>query len=411
MVRKDLRRRLRRPLGYLLMLSFPPIFAGMLALAFGTGEVRLPRVHLLVEDRDEGFLGDLLMSGMTSPEFAEHFEVESVGPEGMARMEAGEASALLILPETFTDDLLDGRHTTLRLVRNPAERILPEAAEQGAAILADGLSAASRVLRGPLDDLGALVEDDRAPTEAEVAAISVAIHRVMSRSGTFLFPPAITLEAATAPGDEGPRAGTTVGSIFLLVLPGVSVYALFVLGDTQMRDLLNEAQARTLHRQLSGPAGASTLILAKALYTGIVSVGGLVVLAAVGALAGARDVDAAGFAALSLALVAAVTGFAAVVYGLARSQRSGGTIAGIVYLVMGFASGSFVQLESLPPAARRIAPFTPFYWATQGYQALLRDGAGLADLLPHLGILLGSGAALLVLGAALMRRRLAGGIA
>lgn len=57
MVWKDLRRRARAPLATVLLLLFPLIFAGLIALTFGGGGV--PRVRLLIEDRDGGLLGRL----------------------------------------------------------------------------------------------------------------------------------------------------------------------------------------------------------------------------------------------------------------------------------------------------------------------------------------------------------------
>ena len=51
-------------------------------------------------------------------------------------------------------------------------------------------------------------------------------------------------------------AGAGTFSIFLIVLPGVSVWALFMLGDMAMRDILTESTPGTLRRQLSGPLPA-----------------------------------------------------------------------------------------------------------------------------------------------------------
>ena len=39
--------------------------------------------------------------------------------------------------------------------------------------------------------------------------------------------------------------------MFLMVLPGISVFGLFVVGDLAMRDLLDETTAGTLRRQLA----------------------------------------------------------------------------------------------------------------------------------------------------------------
>ncbi|MGD8374920.1 MAG: ABC transporter permease [Acidobacteriota bacterium] len=416
-VRKDLLRRVRQPLGYLLLLAFPVLFAGMLALTFGGGGGGgVPRIRLLVEDDDRTALSGLLTSALGSSQLATYFEVEALGEEedGGARMERGEASALLHIPEGFGEAILEGEPTYLELIRNPAERILPEAAEQSAAVLAELLSAASRLLRGPLDRVRGLAEaGGEHPADADVAAIAVEVNRILRRSDTFLLPPAITLESGPlpyeepSPEDEEAEAGpeSTTGLIFLMVFPGVAVYALFVLGDQAMRDLLVEAEAGTLRRQLAGPMGPGTLLLAKALYTAVLSLLSLLILAGIAAIAADGPVRPVAFVLLSLSLVLAITGLAATIYGLAPSQRRGATISSLLYLAMAFGSGSFVQLDSLPAAMRRAAPFTPLYWANQGYRDLLVSGAGVADLLPHIGILAGSGAVLLGLGAALLRRQ------
>jgi ABC-2 type transport system permease protein len=415
MVKKDLLRKLRQPLGVILLLIFPLIFSAMLALAFGSGsDSGMPRITLLVENRDDGLVSGFLVSSLGSEQLAEYLDVEIVGEEGAARMEDGEASALLRIPDGFSRNLLEGRETTLELVRNPAQSILPEITEQGVVILADGLSAASRVLRGPLDQLVPMLSDDAGPIDTEIAAIAVAVNQAINRADTFLFPPAITLSSSTLAdpeSEDSSASSSTIMMIFLMILPGISVFALFSLGDIAMRDLLVELEARTLQRQLAGPVGTGTVILAKAAFTAVLSLISLVILASVGWFATSEPVDLLGFTALGLALIFAITGASAAIYGTATSQTAGSTIGSIAYLLMGFSSGSFIPLNNLPASFRQIAPFTPFYWATQGFQDLLRDGAGLFDLLPNIAILAGTGLVLMALGSALLRRTVTRGAA
>ncbi len=65
MVRKDLLRRRRAPLGYVVALLFPLVFSLLMALSFGRGSVA-PRVHLLVENRDDGMMGGFLAAAFFS---------------------------------------------------------------------------------------------------------------------------------------------------------------------------------------------------------------------------------------------------------------------------------------------------------------------------------------------------------
>ncbi len=413
MVVKDLRRTRRRPLGMLIMLMFPVLFAGMLALTFGAGnEPRMPRVKLLVEDRDQSLLSAALVNAVRSEQMAEFFEVEEATAEvdPRARMERGEASALLVIPEKFGDDLLYGRPATLELVKNPAEQILPEVAEQLARSLTEVLDAGSRALRGPMEDIAELIEDGAdAPADAAISTVAVAINRIMTGSAKYVMPPAITLKAVTLdePDDQPSQRG--VPSVFLIVLPGIAVFALFMIGDQAMRDLLEEAQTGTLRRQLSGPLDARRVVLGKALFTAVMSLLSLAVLTAVGAVVSPRPVDLPGFVSLGLALVLLVTGTAALVYGLARTERQGATIASMVYLFLGFVGGGFIQTRILPPVLRSIAPYTPFYWATEGFRKVVNLGAGLAEVLPYVGLLLALGALGLVLGGRMLERKVLAG--
>ena len=64
----------------------------------------------------------------------------------------------------------------------------------------------------------------------------------------------------------------------------------------------------------------------------------------------------------------------------------------------------FIRVEGLPPAVRGIAPFTPLYWGTQGYRALLEKGAGVSGIATHTAVLSTMGIVLLAIGMLALRR-------
>ena len=412
MVRKDLLRQLRAPLAMLGVLGFPLVFSGLIALTFGTGRADLPRVQLLIEDRDGNWVTGLLKSAFKSEQVARYVDVREVGEEGRELMERGEASALLRIPDGFAAAVLEGRPTTLELVRNPAQGILPEIAEQGLTIFAELLSSASQTLRDPLDRLSPYLQSGApAPTAPDVAEIASSVHQAFSRSERLILPPIITLEASRESDDTEDRSDAPISSVFLFVFPGVAVWALFMVGDMAMRDILTESRQGTLTRQLAAPLRPSRIILGKAVSTAILSLLSLLLLSVIGWAVTGGEVDLAGFALLSMAIVTMVVGYAAVVYGAARNERQGSTLSSILLLVFAFIGGSFVQVDSLPQAVQRFSPFTPFYWGTTGFNSLLRDGGGPADVLLNVGVLAGGGALLLLAGSALLGRKVRKGAA
>jgi len=410
MVRKDLLRHARSPLGPALVLAFPLIFAGLIALTFG-GSSGTPKVRLLVENRDDGLASQLALAALRDARMTAYFDVEEVGVDlGLARIERDEASALLRIPNGFTDAILAREPVTLELVRNPSERILPEIAEQVMAVGVEVLDAGARVLGPGLDGLRGAIEGDGWPTPGTVAAIATAVQSSAQAASTLVFPPVIALEVVAAAGNEPEEQGSTFSIVFLTMLPGVAVWALFMVGDTGMRDILTEATAGTLRRQLAAPLGVREIVAGKALAMAALALISLTILAGIGAFAARRPVDAGAFLALSAALVLAVTGFSAVVYGLARTERQGSTLASIVLLVFAFLGGAFVPLDSLPASLRIVSRLTPIAWGTMGYQSLLEDGAGLSGVLPSVLVLAGFGASFLVVGMWLLGRKAARGV-
>ncbi|MEM9290964.1 MAG: ABC transporter permease [Acidobacteriota bacterium] len=439
LVRKDLRRQIVAPLAPAIFLLFPLAFAALLALTFGGGDEspQLPKVKLLLEDRDQELVGDLLRSALASRQVAEYFDLREV-EEGTGRelMDQGEASALLILPEGLTDALLDGEPTVLEVVRNPSESILPEAAVQSTEVLAAGLDSAARLLAEPLTTIRPLLDDDSEfPEDATIATLAVEVNRLLRRSEKFLMPPVLELESSSgatdqegldelaqqllateeeiaqeaAPAEEEEEYRSLSNTIFLLILPGVAVFSLFSLGDRMMRDLPREAQLGTLTRQLASPLNPGLLIAGKMAVAAIFLFAVEIILALVAVLLGGARADILGFLILCIALNLAVCGTAAGLYAFARDEAQGSTMASALFLILGFSSGSFLPLDEMPALVKAIAPFTPFYWATEGFKELLFQQASIAQLGTHLAILCTFGLVLTVVASITLKRRILGG--
>jgi ABC-2 type transport system permease protein len=197
----------------------------------------------------------------------------------------------------------------------------------------------------------------------------------------------------------------SLGGLFLLVLPGISVLALFMLGELTMRDVYAEQHLGTLRRQLAGPFGAGTVVAGKTLFTAGMSAIGLLILAVVGWIGGGGGVSLPGFVMVSAGLVLAISGFTALVFGLARTERQASTFASVAILMMGALGGAFVPLAGMPAVLRRMAPASLLYWGADGYTDLLL-GADWLGVAANAGVLAAFGAVTLWAGSLLLHRRL-----
>ena len=334
LVRKDLRRRMRSPLAPLLVLAFPLVFAGLLAATFGSdNEPRQPRIDLYVEDLDDSVVSRALLSVLQSEQASANLSVSRIAAGADNPIEDGRGTALLRIPEAFGQDLLAGRPVRLELIKNPAQGILSAAAEQGSHVLAELLSAASFALREPLDQLGEwTTKDDAEPSEAQVLGLTASIYAAVESAEVFVLPPALTLETGTNSADDDEDSVSGFGSVFLFILPGISVWALFLVGDIGMRELMTEGNTGTLRRQLSSPLSPHRLLVAKAVYTGVLALGSLVLLSVIGAVFVSAPIDLLGYGVLSAALVLAIVGFAAAIYSISATERQGATLSSILIL-------------------------------------------------------------------------------
>ncbi len=142
----DIRRHLKAPLVIIIFIAIP------------AAHDRPDRHHLRSPDRRQPAaahsgaprrprqgpcLAKLLLGAFDADEMKTMFQVTVTDEaEGRKRMETGKASAMVIIPERFTLDLLEAKPVTLSVVKNPAEQFLPDVVEEFMNTMAVMLSAA-----------------------------------------------------------------------------------------------------------------------------------------------------------------------------------------------------------------------------------------------------------------------------
>ncbi len=99
---KDAKRRLADPAALLFWLGVPIVFGGLMTMATGGGG-KPPKAHLLLVDEEQSLTGALLGVAARRAEVVDLLEIERVtAAEGRRRIDAGDASAMLVLPNVST---------------------------------------------------------------------------------------------------------------------------------------------------------------------------------------------------------------------------------------------------------------------------------------------------------------------
>lgn len=371
---KDIRVRLRDPVALLVWIGVPLFFAGLMSVIFGGGGAPIHGTLLFV-DEDESFASEMLGRAFSSGRLGEMISVEEVGREaGRRRIDKGDGSALLIVPEGFAQALLRGEKTRVELSVNPAQRIVPGVIEQTLRILADGAFYIQQFFveetrlwaEGPPED--EFVFDDE-----RIAASSVRINNLFRNLSKYVDPPLIELETAMIEEEGGFGGGVNMGVLFF---PGAFFMSLLFMAQSMGAEIWREREQHTLRRVLATPVSVTMFLAGKTLgFTGLAAI-----VASMALLLGSWML-AVDYAALSLPL-AWITVFTAAFYlsvvyiqSFASSARVGGLLTGFALFPLLMTGGSFFPFEAMPPAMAAFGRLTPNGWALSLFREILAGEA------------------------------------
>lgn len=409
---KDLSRHAKDTIALALWLGIPLLIGSLITLAFGDMGKAPPRATLLIADQDQSLVSDLFVTVLGREELRV-IDAERVSlAEGRRRLDAGGASALLVIPKGFGQAVLEDAPSELALWTNPSQTILPGIAEQTLGVLVDLVFYAQRILgddvREVVDDLGGF---DGTPSNDAVSQISLAVNGVFRRAERYILPPALTVGEPPKASTAGPaKRGPQKVDLAVLFLPSIVLMALFFLATGISEDMWRERTMGTLRRSVSAPGGAGSLFAGKVLAGMLVAAAMSCVLLVIGTIYLGLS-----WGLLPLAVLwCGVTGGVLLVLMcwvqmLAPSQRTGQVLTNAVTFPLLMVGGSFFPLEMMPAGMAAVGKFTPNGWALHRLKYFLLGRTDAYDLLPALGAMLGVLVVLYMLAGLTLKRRFARG--
>lgn len=399
---KDIRRRLRDPLAIGLWLGIPLGIGLLMYLAFGgLAAGKIPKAQLLVADEDGKPVASLLKGVLSQGQLKQFLEVSEVSQEeGRARLSRDQASALLVIPAGFSDDYLAGKPVVLRLLRNPAQRILPGIAENVLQVLVEGGDTLQAVAGDLLHNLNDMFQAQGAPSAAATAALSSGIQARLTTVMPFLNPPVVSLK--TQQKGSSDRSFDFLGILF----PGLVLMSLLFTVGGLVQDFWREQNQGTLRRTCVSPAGLSRILLAKQAANFLFSFAILVtVLLAWRFLFGGEVRHWPAVLLLGAAACLLLLSLIGLVFVIPGTQRGSNILTDVVVMLMVFLGGSLFPPEMLPGGLVRMTLFTPNGWILRDLKALQSGSVDWSTFFTHVAVYLLLGAALFVLANAAIRRR------
>ena len=377
-IKNDIKRRLKAPMATVLFLVIPMAMTALIGMIFNPGsgnETKLPAIKLLLVDKDKGLASKFLIGAFDQKEIKDMFQMTLVDEaEGEKLMKKGKASAMLIIPEHFSDDLAEQKTSTLEVVKNPAEEFLPGVAEEFANTMAVGLSAIAQVFADELKII-------RSASKLDLEAISIAeltpflemarIKIIALKS--YLSPLLLQLKTSTTakPGKAVKPAGF---NIFAYIMPGMLIMFLLFIIEAFMREIQSERGDGKIRRMMFSPLTTRELIAARLFSGWLMGVLICSLAMAMGTLLFRIDW---GNPLLVFILVMVSCFWCAAFFGMLnaffKNKNQAGAFSSPIILVFAAFGGSMLPLEQIPPGMRWLSKFTVNNWFITGSQQIM-DG-------------------------------------
>jgi ABC-type multidrug transport system permease subunit len=192
------------------------------------------------------------------------------------------------------------------------------------------------------------------------------------------------------------------------IMAGMIVFFVFFIGANGAESIIREDEEGTLARMFTTPTSQAAILGGK--FLGVVvslSIQVALLLLASAVLFDIQWGQPATVALVSLGLIVASAGFGVMLMSFIKNSRQTGPVMGGVMTLTGMLGGLFTTgIPNLPAAFEKVTLTMPHGWALQGWKLAL-SGAGPAQALTPVLVMLGMGLLFLAIGVALFRKRFA----
>jgi ABC-2 type transport system permease protein len=409
LIKKDFKRKWKNPVVIIGFLFIPVIFTIIFGIVFGSsGEPSLPQVPVLAVDKDQGFLSQFFLTALNQGELKKLVSLKVVEEEeGHRLLDKGKASALLIIPEDFTKDVLNSQSVELLLLKNPAEQFLPQIAEEIIDTASLLVSALLTVFSDEVSLIREIIKKGKF-TDGDVSSLSIKIKDRIEGVSRFVLPPVISLKQVTLSRGEEKKASSL--SVQEYILPAMAVMFLLFICNVVFEDILREKETGTLRRMSVSPLKLSEFIWSKTIISALIGIICTLVLIVLGiVLFSIQWGNLFMVFLIVLSLNIMLAGFISLIYSFIHTERQAGAVLSSVIIVMSLLGGSMIPVENFPPLVQEISKITLNYWGLEAFRKAIQH-APFQEMAPILAGMMGAGIVFSVVGSFFLKNNLRKGL-
>ena len=381
---KELKRRFNDPGGLISAIMIPFIIGFLLAAVMGGGGGQPSfKAGLFVTDLVDSFVSQAIITAFGQDQVAEMIRLEKLSLDvAQQRINAGDGSGHLVIPEGFGAAWLARDEVALKLTVNPSQSISPRLIREMLESLLDLGDYLHKVFG---EELKIIAQDLDGNEQTNISTLQFSnnIANKITGFAPLVFPPVLTVEDIT------PQPENKSVSMAILMFPGILVMAAFFAANSQSSSFWVEKEKGTLGRWVASPnaffifwvAQWFTAMLLTAIVTVPIMLAGFLYLD----ISFEKFFSSLAWLTLTGPILFAVLSFIQV---LAPSRKVGTMISTLVMFPLLMAGGSFFPTETMPKFIAAVAQYTPNGNVTEPLKGYFTGEFGASGLFAELWVIM-----------------------
>lgn len=369
----ELKRILKQPSTYILMLAMPLLFSFLFGSMF-TGDTEKPNSVALVNE-DHSLQARFLIQQLENND-AIHLEILEAD-EARKALNDKKTEGVFWIRSGFGTELADGKDPKLKFQYPPSSataQILKQVVNQSIQTMVVQMNAAKawRTYSGE-DWLG--------------------MFQMMNDRQTAIELPKSKLISIDGKEQETKLTGTSYSS------PGFTIMFVMIMMLIVTGVFIEARKSGVWQRMMSVPTSRLQIVIGYLLsffLIGWIQFGLLMISSSV-----LFDVNWGNLGAATVlisALLLAIVGLGLMIAGFAKTTEQQGTIGSLVIISTCMLGGVYWPVSIVPEFMQKIAQFTPQFWAMKGFTRIISDQGGITDIWYPVLILLGFAVVFLMIG-------------
>ncbi len=364
----EYKRKWNKPVLVLLYIFTPIIITLIMWFAFGGGSSGgnfAPIKIAIVNNDKEGIISKFFVNALSDEKLKDKIITKVVNIEESENLiNNRKVSAILIIPENFSHDLIEMKKTHILLIKNPAQMIYPSIVEIGMNIVKDITNFMLTLFENEINMIKKSMDKGEKISNNDLIKLYEK-SRVKIRKLIEIF-------NDRGIGIKEIKTKKKGGSYVIYIFSGMGFFFLFFISNAFLEDMVKDRKKFVLKRLFLSELKKSEYYFSKLLSAVIFLLTIELVLSLSGRIIFSIKTNNIFLLSIMLLVSSLMLSLISIfVVGISKNHNQVHNINMIIVFLFAILGGSLIPVSSLPSSVRMFSVISPLYYITQGINSLI----------------------------------------